>query len=150
MRIRLKSFLLLFCLFAAIAANAKEVAILPKEEPIQLFPRTYGYFSKGDSQSQTITYDHAYGQYGWKNVQNMDLSAFNHIVLEIEPTDSRVEVHVLYEENEKGVCIGKVDAGDTKTMCKFDGQRKVEAIYLAKSKAGIVRIIKFVLTEDIL
>ena len=38
MRIRMKSFLLMFCLFAAIAANAKE-------EPIQLFPRTYGYFS---------------------------------------------------------------------------------------------------------
>ena len=57
MRIRMKSFLLMFCLFAAIAANAKE-------EPIQLFPRTYGYFSRGDSETQTITYDHAYGQYG--------------------------------------------------------------------------------------
>ena len=54
MRIRMKSFLLMFCLFAAIAANAKE-------EPIQLFPRTYGYFSRGDSETQTITYDHAYG-----------------------------------------------------------------------------------------
>ena len=52
MRIRMKSFLLMFCLFAAIAANAKE-------EPIQLFPRTYGYFSRGDSETQTITYDHA-------------------------------------------------------------------------------------------
>ena len=50
MRIRMKSFLLMFCLFAAIAANAKE-------EPIQLFPRTYGYFSRGDSETQTITYD---------------------------------------------------------------------------------------------
>lgn len=47
MRIRMKSFLLMFCLFAAIAANAKE-------EPIQLFPRTYGYFSRGDSETQTI------------------------------------------------------------------------------------------------
>lgn len=46
MRIRMKSFLLMFCLFAAIAANAKE-------EPIQLFPRTYGYFSRGDSETQT-------------------------------------------------------------------------------------------------
>lgn len=62
MRIRMKSFLLMFCLFAAIAANAKE-------EPIQLFPRTYGYFSRGDSETQTITYDHAYGQYGWKNTK---------------------------------------------------------------------------------
>ena len=53
MRIRMKSFLLMFCLFAAIAANAKE-------EPIQLFPRTYGYFSRGDSETQTITYDHAF------------------------------------------------------------------------------------------
>ena len=52
MRIRMKSFLLMFCLFAAIAANAKE-------EPIQLLPRTSGYFSRGDSETQTITYDHA-------------------------------------------------------------------------------------------
>ncbi len=69
MRIRMKSFLLMFCLFAAIAANAKE-------EPIQLFPRTYGYFSRGDSETQTITYDHAYGQYGWKNTKNVDLSVY--------------------------------------------------------------------------
>lgn len=68
MRIRMKSFLLMFCLFAAIAANAKE-------EPIQLFPRTYGYFSRGDSETQTITYDHAYGQYGWK-IQKMWIFPF--------------------------------------------------------------------------
>ncbi len=52
----MRSLLLMFFAFAAIAANAKE-------EPIQLFPRTYGYFSKGDSEMQTITYDHAYGQF---------------------------------------------------------------------------------------
>ena len=49
----MRNLLLVFCLFAAIAANAKE-------EPIQLFPRTYGYFSRGDSETQTITYDHAW------------------------------------------------------------------------------------------
>lgn len=150
MRIRLKSILLLFCLFAATAANAKEEPIRTKEEPIQLFPRTYGYFSKGDSESQTITYDHAYGQYGWKNSQSMELSAFKCIVLEIEPTDSRVEIHVLYEGDEKGICIGKVNAGESKVICEFDGHRKVEAIYLAKSKVGVVRIIKFLLAEETL
>ena len=71
----MRNLLLVFCLFAAIAANAKE-------EPIQLFPRTYGYFSRGDSETQTITYDHAYGQYGWKNTKNVDLSVYNHIVLQ--------------------------------------------------------------------
>ena len=80
----MRNLLLFFFLFAAIAANAKE-------EPIQLFPRTYGYFSRGDSETQTITYDHAYGQYGWKNTKNVDLSVYNHIVLEIEATDSRVK-----------------------------------------------------------
>lgn len=148
MRIRLKSILLLFCLFAAIAANAKEEPSRTREEPIQLFPRTYGYFSKGDSKSRTITYDHAYGQYGWKNSQKLELSAFKHIILEIEPTDSRVEVHVLYEGDEKGICIGKANAGETKVVCEFDGHRKVEAIYLAKSKVGVISIVKFVLTED--
>lgn len=140
----------MFCLFAAIAANAKEDPSRIKEEPIQLFPRTYGYFSKGDSESREITYDHAYGQYGWKNSQNSELSAFKYIILEIEPTDSRVEVHVLYEGAEKGICIGKVNAGETNVVCEFDGRRKVKAIYLAKSKVGVIRIVKFVLTEDTL
>lgn len=54
MRVSMKKIIFVFCLFAAIAANAKE-------EPVQLFPRTYGYFSKGDSETCTITYNHAYG-----------------------------------------------------------------------------------------
>ncbi|WP_294558212.1 hypothetical protein [uncultured Bacteroides sp.] len=136
----MRNLLLVFCLFAAIAANAKE-------EPIRLFPRTYGYFTKGDSDTRTITYDHAYGQYGWKNSGNVELSAYNYIILEIEPTDSRVEVHILYEGDEKGVCIGKIEGGKTKAVCEFDGARKVQAIYLAKSKIGIARIIRFALTD---
>ena len=142
MRIRMKSFLLMFCLFAAIAANAKE-------EPIQLFPRTYGYFSRGDSETQTITYDHAYGQYGWKNTKNVDLFVYNHIVLEIEATDSRVEIYVLYEGVEKSTCIGEIDAGKTKAVCELEHIDKVQAIYIAKSKVGITKIVKFVLTDEI-
>lgn len=142
MRIQMRSFLLMFCLFTAIAANAKE-------EPIQLFPRTYGYFSKGDSETQTITYDHAYGQYGWKNTKNLDFSVYNYIVLEIEPTDSRVEVYILYDGAEKSTHVGKIDAGETKVVCEFDSTRKVEAIYTAKSKVGIAKIVKFVLTDEV-
>ena len=130
----MRNLLLVFCLFAAIAANAKE-------EPIQLFPRTYGYFSRGDSETQTITYDHAYGQYGWKNTKNVDLSVYNHIVLEIEATDSRVEIYVLYE--------GGIDAGKTKAVCELEHIDKVQAIYIAKSKVGITKIVKFVLTDEI-
>ena len=59
------------------------------------------------AETQTITYDHAYGQYGWKNTKNVDLSVYNHIVLEIEATDSRVEIYVLYEGVEKSTCIGE-------------------------------------------
>ena len=138
----MKSFLLMLCLFAAIAANAKE-------KPIQLFPRTYGYFSRGDSETRTITYDHAYGQYGWKNAKNVDLSVYNHIVLEIEATDSRVEIHVLYEGAGKSTCIGRIDAGKTKAVCKLEHIDKVRAIYIAKSKVGIIKIVKFVLTDEI-
>ena len=136
----MRKLLLIICLFAAIAVTAKE-------EPIQLFPRTFGYFTKGDSETQTITYDHAYGQYGWKNRKNADLSAYSYIVLEIVPTDSRVEVHVLYEGDEKSTCLGKIDANKEKIVCPFDGTRKVTAIYLSKSKVGIAKIIRFILTD---
>lgn len=137
----MKKILLFICLFTAIAVSAKE-------EPIQLFPRTYGYFTKGDSETQTITYDHGYGQYGWKNSKNLDLSAYNYIVLEIEPTDSRLEVHVLYDGDEKSTCVGQIDGGKTKTVCEFDGMRKIKAIYLAKSKPGVAKIVKFVLMDQ--
>ena len=123
----MRNLLLVFCLFAAIAANAKE-------EPIQLFPRTYGYFSRGDSETQTIT---------------VDLSVYNHIVLEIEATDSRVEIYVLYEGLEKSTCIGGIDAGKTKAVCELEHIDKVQAIYIAKSKVGITKIVKFVLTDEI-
>ena len=142
MRVSMKKIIFVFCLFAAIAANAKE-------EPVQLFPRTYGYFSKGDSETCTITYNHAYGQYGWKNTKNMDLSAYNYIVLEIEPTDSRVEVHVLYDGAEKSTRIGEIDAGKTKAVCEFNNMHKVKAIYMAKSKVGVTKIVRFVSTDEI-
>lgn len=137
----MKKLLLIICLFAAIAVNAMET-------PIQLFPRTYGYFTKGDKETQTITYDHGYGQYGWKNRQDMDLSFYKYILLEIEPTDSRVEVHVLYDGDEKSTRVGQIDGGKTKAVCEFDGKRKVTAIYLAKSKPGIAKIARFVLTDQ--
>ena len=117
----MRKILLVLCLFAAIAVSAKE-------EPIQLFPRTFGYFSKGDKGTRTITYDHGYGQYGWKNRKGVELSDYNYIILEIEPTDSRVEVHVLYDGDDKGTCVGKIEGGKTKAVCEFDGMRKVTAI----------------------
>ena len=90
-----------------------------------------------------------YGQYGWKNTKNVDLSVYNHIVLEIEATDSRVEIYVLYEGLEKSTCIGGIDAGKTKAVCELEHIDKVQAIYIAKSKVGITKIVKFVLTDEI-
>ena len=130
----MRKILLVLCLFAAIAVSAKE-------EPIQLFPRTFGYFSKGDKETRTITYDHGYGQYGWKNRKGVELSDYNYIILEIEPTDSRVEVHVLYDGDDKG--------GKTKAVCEFDGMRKVAAIYMVKSKPGLAKIVRFVLIDQV-
>ena len=50
--------------------------------------------------------------------------------------DRRVEVHVLYEEDDKCTCVGKIERGKTKAICEFDGMRKVTAIYVVKSKPG--------------
>ena len=83
------------------------------------------------------------------NTKNVDLSVYNHIVLEIEATDSRVEIYVLYEGLEKSTCIGGIDAGKTKAVCELEHIDKVQAIYIAKSKVGITKIVKFVLTDEI-
>ena len=69
--------------------------------------------------------------------------------LEIEATDSRVEIYVLYEGVEKSTCIGGIDAGKTKAVCELEHIDKVQAIYIAKSKVGITKIVKFVLTDEI-
>ena len=134
----------MFCLFAAIAANAKE-------EPIQLFsPGRMGISQEGTAKHKRLLMNHAYGQYGWKNTKNVDLSVYNHIVLEIEATDSRVEIYVLYDGVEKSTCIGGIDAGKNKRhVCELEHIDKVEAIYIAKSKVGITKIVKFVLTDEI-
>ena len=46
-------------------------------------------------------------------------------VLEIEATDSRVEIYVLYEGLEKSTCIGGIDAGKTKAVCELEHIDKV-------------------------
>ena len=67
----------------------------------------------------------------------------------IEATDSRVEIYVLYEGVEKSTCIGGIDARKTKAVCELEHIDKVQAIYIAKSKVGITKIVKFVLTDEI-
>lgn len=52
--------------------------------------------------------------------KNVDLSVYNHIVLEIEATDSRVEIYVLYEGVEKSTCIGGIDAGKRKPFVNLN------------------------------
>ena len=84
-----------------------------------------------------------------KTQKNVDLSVYNHIVLEIEATDSRCGIYVLYEGLEKSTCIGGIDAGKTKAVCELEHIDKVQAIYIAKSKVGITKIVKFVLTDEI-
>ena len=49
----------------------------------------------------------------------------------------------------KSTCIGGIDAGKTKAVCELEHIDKVQAIYIAKSKVGITKIVKFVLTDEI-
>ena len=120
-----------------------------KRRAYSTFPSDVWVFLQRRQRNTDDYYDHAYGQYGWKNTKNVDLSVYNHIVLEIEATDSRVEIYVLYEGLEKSTCIGGIDAGKTKAVCELEHIDKVQAIYIAKSKVGITKIVKFVLTDEI-
>lgn len=102
-----KVIFLLICMCMAFAVQAKQ-------EPVKIFPRSYGYYTKGNAETQTITYDKGYGKFGWKNKGfKADLSAYTYIVLEIEPTDSRVELHIIYdnEGEEEDVKLGQINMG---------------------------------------
>lgn len=127
-----KVIILLICMCAVLSIEAKK-------EPVKIFPRSYGYYTKGDNATQTITYDKGYGRFGWNNKGfKTDLSAYTHLVLEIEPTDSRVELHIIYNNDgeEEDVKLGQINMGKDQIKVEFDGMRKIKAIYLTKSKLG--------------
>ena len=75
--------------------------------------------------------------------------AYTYIVLEIEPTGSRVELHIIYdnEGEEEDVKLGQINMGKNKLKAEFDGIRKIKAVYLSKSKAGTVKVIDFHYTD---
>lgn len=128
-----------------VCAALMVVCASAKSEDLPIFPRSFGYSSKGDVATKTITFDKGYAQYGMKNKGTIDFTAYTNIVLEIEPTDSRVELVIIYDndgEDEK-VVLGKLPAGKTSLNVDFDGMRKIKAIYLTKSKAGTCVVKKF-------
>lgn len=138
-----KVIILLICMCAVLSIQARK-------EPVKIFPRSYGYYTKGDNGTQTITYDKGYGRFGWNNKGfKADLSAYTHMVLEIEPTDSRVELHIVYDNDgeEEDVKLGQINMGKDQIKVEFDGMRKIKAIYLAKSKPGTVKVLDFHLTD---
>ncbi|MGL4520128.1 MAG: hypothetical protein ACRCUJ_10690 [Phocaeicola sp.] len=135
-----KMLLMIFCLVAVFAT------VDAKKNAIEIFPRSFGYYTSGNKDSKEITWDQGYGRYGWRNKKKVDLSEYTHIILEIEPTDSRVEIHVIYD-NDEDVKVGQIDMGKDLAEVSFDSSRAVKAIYLAKSKAGKAKIIEFSLSD---
>lgn len=120
-----------------------------KSEDLPIFPRSFGYSSKADNATKTITFDKGYAQYGMKNKGKVDFTAYTNIQLEIEPTDSRVELVIIYDNDgeEEKVVLGKIPMGKTSLNVDFDGMRKVKAIFLTKSKPGKCVIKKFCVTD---
>ncbi|MCC8117460.1 MAG: hypothetical protein LIP09_01750 [Bacteroidales bacterium] len=133
---------LALCLVSAVASMAETT-------DIPMFPRSFGYSSKGDADTQTITFDKGYAQYGYKNKGQIDLSAYTNIVLEIEPTDSRVEIQIIYDNDgeDQKLKLGQINAGKTAATVEYDGMRPIKAIFLTKSKPGEVKVKKFQLTD---
>jgi len=120
-----------------------------KSEDLPIFPRTFGYSTSADNATRTITFDKGYARYGMKNKGKVDFTAYTNIQLEIEPTDSRVELVILYDNDgeEEKVVLGKLPMGKTSLSVDFDGMRKIKAIYLTKSKPGKCVVKKFCVTD---
>lgn len=136
-------------LFLTVCAAVAVLCASAKSEDLPIFPRSFGYSSKADNATKTITFDKGYAQYGMKNKGKVDFTAYTNIQLEIEPTDSRVELVIIYDndgEDEK-VVLGKLAAGKTSLTVDFDGMRTIKAIYLTKSKPGKCTVKKFIVTD---
>lgn len=136
-------------LVLTICAALMTVCAGAKSENLPIFPRSFGYNSKGDAATKTITYEKDYARFGMKNKGTIDFTAFTNIVLEIEPTDSRIELGIIYDndgEDEK-VILGKIPAGKTSLNVEFDGMRKIKAIFLTKSKPGKCVVKTFCVTD---
>lgn len=136
-------------LFMTVCAALMVVCASAKSEDLPIFPRSFGYNSKGDAATKTITYEKEYARYGMKNKGTIDFTAYTNIVLEIDPTDSRIELGVIYDNDgeEEKVILGKLPMGKTSLNVDFDGMRKVKAIFLTKSKPGKCVIKKFCVTD---
>lgn len=136
-------------LMLTICAAMMAVLASAKCEDLPIFPRSFGYNSRGDAATKTITYEKSYGRYGMKNKGTIDFTAYTHMVLEIEPTDSRIELGIIYDKDgeEDKVVLGKIPAGKTSLNVEFDGMRKIKAIFLLKSQPGKCVVKKFYVTD---
>lgn len=133
---------LMAAMLLATGANAKS-------EELPIFPRTFGYNTTADNATRTITFTKNYGRYGMKNKGTVDFTAYTDIVLEIEPTDSRIELGIIYDNDgeEEKVMLGNIPGGKTSLKASFDGMRKIKAIFLVKTKPGTCVVKKFCVTD---
>lgn len=129
-------------------ATGVPVPSVETTKDIPLFPRTYGWGTSGNSYTQTITFNYNYSQYGWKNANDEELSIYQYLVLEIEPVNSKIEIHVLYSGEKESVCLGTIGEGGTNAVVSIDGKRPITAIYLLSYQPIELRVKTFRLQQS--
>lgn len=128
----IKKLLFSFLAMSAISftADAVEFDLLPTLG-------TGGWGSSYDAASQTITIESAWSAGGWW-FGDSDFSAYDEMVMEIEPLDYPVYLAITYVEDSDSKSEATADAGTTKIVCLLDADRKnqIQAIWLQSPQAG--------------
>lgn len=123
-------FSLLACGSLTFGANAVELDMLPSLG-------NGGWGSTYNAETHTITIESAWSAGGWW-LGDADYSAYDEMVMEIEPLSYPVFLAVSYVEDSDKQSSATAEAGTDKIVCLLDPERKdkVQAIWLQASEAG--------------
>ena len=96
-----------------------------------------GWGSTYNSETHTITIESAWSAGGWW-LGEADYTAYDEMVMEIEPLDYAVFLAVSYVEDSDKQSSATAEAGTSKIVCLLDPERKnkVQAIWLQSSEPG--------------
>ena len=139
----MKKTLLIICALSMISLSAFSARL-----DLSLANMGSGWDSSYDPATKTITFDGEWKGRGWW-LGDVDYSSYDHVVIKFNPTDSRLQVVIEYNNSIPSTTVG-VDAGLTTITATLDpvGKASVKQIYLQKSTAGTVTLIEAYLEGD--
>ena len=129
-----------FLLFSIVALAS--IFSAKAEYTLSLAELGSGWDSSYDPATKTITYEGAWTGRGWW-LDNVDLSKYNQVVVELETTAIGAQIVVEYNDKNIKSSTGGANAGVTKLVCDLDpvGKSSVKQIYIQSKAVGSLTLV---------